>query len=315
MASTKLSVRTTDLGVAQAISNALEAAEPALDAVTLFEDGAGAWRIEAYSQGRADAEAAAAALRGRSRQADRQHRARRPARPQLGGDLAGRPAAGHRRPLRRARQPRPRAHSLRPARHPGRRRRSLRHGPSRHDARLPARHRQAGAQRAPSRRVLDLGCGSGVLAIAAARAMRAAQVIATDSDPIAVEVARANADANGARRIATACALGLDHPWLRHAAPFDLIIANILAGPLRVLAGDVSKSATPRRQRRAVGHPQPGGGGRDRRLRRPRLRRRPAPPHRRMVDADAAQAALSRSSCAGRRCGNRANCRRHRQRA
>ncbi len=98
------------------------------------------------------------------------------------------------------------------------------------------------------RRVLDLGCGSGVLAIAAARCMRGAQVIATDSDPIAVEVARANADANGARRIATACALGLDHPWLRHAAPFDLIIANILAGPLRTLAGSVSTLAAPRRQ-------------------------------------------------------------------
>jgi ribosomal protein L11 methyltransferase len=92
------------------------------------------------------------------------------------------------------------------------------------------------------RRVLDLGCGSGVLAIAAARCLHDAQVIATDSDPVAVEVARANADANGARRIATACALGLDHPWLRHAAPFDLIIANILAGPLRALAGDVSRS-------------------------------------------------------------------------
>ena len=62
MASTKLSVRTTDLVVAQAISNALEAAEPALDAVTLFEDGAGAWRVEAYSQDRVEAEAAAAAL-------------------------------------------------------------------------------------------------------------------------------------------------------------------------------------------------------------------------------------------------------------
>jgi len=72
--------------------------------------------------------------------------------------------------------------------------------------------------------------------------MHAAQVIATDSDPIAAEVARANADANGAHRIATACALGLDHPWLRHAEPFDLIIANILAGPLRTLAGDVSRS-------------------------------------------------------------------------
>ncbi len=73
-------------------------------------------------------------------------------------------------------------------------------------------------------------------------------------------------------RIATACALGLDHPWLRHAAPFDLIIANILAGPLRMLAGDVSKSASPRRQRHFVGHPQPGGGSGDCRLRRPWLR-------------------------------------------
>ena len=71
--------------------------------------------------------------------------------------------------------------------------------------------------------------------------MHEAEVIATDSDPLAVEVARANADANGARRIATACALGLDHPWLRQAAPFDLIIANILAGPLRMLAGEVSQ--------------------------------------------------------------------------
>ncbi len=90
--------------------------------------------------------------------------------------------------------------------------------------------------------MLDLGCGSGVLAIAAARAMRGAEVIASDSDPLAVEVARANADANGARRIATACAVGLEHPWIRDAAPFDLIIANILAGPLRTLAGDVSKA-------------------------------------------------------------------------
>ena len=60
MGSTKLSVRTTDLDVAQAIEAALAAADPALDAVTLFEDGPGAWRVEAYSQVRADAESAAA---------------------------------------------------------------------------------------------------------------------------------------------------------------------------------------------------------------------------------------------------------------
>jgi ribosomal protein L11 methyltransferase len=97
----------------------------------------------------------------------------------------------------------------------------------------------------PSGSFADLGCGSGVLAIAAARAMPRAQVMASDNDPIAVEVARANADANGARRVVTACALGLEHPWLRQAAPFDLIIANILAGPLRMLAGDVARAVRP----------------------------------------------------------------------
>jgi ribosomal protein L11 methyltransferase len=90
--------------------------------------------------------------------------------------------------------------------------------------------------------VLDLGCGSGVLAIAASRALPQARVFASDSDPIAVTVAHGNAVANGARRIAFACALGFDHPMLRGAAPFDLVIANILAGPLRLLAGDVAGS-------------------------------------------------------------------------
>jgi ribosomal protein L11 methyltransferase len=92
-------------------------------------------------------------------------------------------------------------------------------------------------------RVLDLGCGSGVLAIAAARALPRADVLATDSDPQAVAVAQANARANGAAgRIAFACAIGLEHPWLRHSPPFDLVIANILAGPLTVLAGDLAKA-------------------------------------------------------------------------
>lgn len=91
-------------------------------------------------------------------------------------------------------------------------------------------------------RVLDLGCGSGILAIAAARALPRAQVLATDNDPIAVSVAVENAKANGVEsRIAFACASGLAHPWLRHAAPFDLIMANILAGPLKALAPDVAK--------------------------------------------------------------------------
>ncbi len=91
--------------------------------------------------------------------------------------------------------------------------------------------------------VLDLGCGSGILAIAAARALPHARVLATDNDPVAVAVAAANAKANGAgSRIAFACADGLAHPWLRHAAPFDLVIANILTGPLRALAAGIGKA-------------------------------------------------------------------------
>ena len=241
MASTKLSVRTTDLGVAQAISNALEAAEPALDAVTLFEDGAGAWRIEAYTQSRADAEAAAKSLRAEK------------GRPVTNIKLEDLPDLNWVAISQAALPP---VIAGRFVVHGSHDRGRIPYGPrailvdtgeafgtAHHGTTLGcllAIDKLARAGR--FRRVLDLGCGSGVLAIAAARAMHGAQVIATDSDPIAVEVARANADANGARRIATVCALGLEHPWLRHAAPFDLIIANILAGPLRALAGDVSKA-------------------------------------------------------------------------
>ena len=241
MASTKLSVRTTDLGVAQAISAALEEAEPALDAVTLFEDGAGAWRIEAYTQCRADAEAAAAALRT-----------------EIGRPIAN--VALEELPdlnwVAISQAALPPVIAGRFVVHGSHDRARIPYGPrailvDAGEAFGTAHHATTLgcllaidklARTGSYRRVLDLGCGSGVLAIAAARAMRGAEVIASDSDPLAVEVARANADANGARRIATACAVGLEHPWIRDAAPFDLIIANILAGPLRTLAGDVSKA-------------------------------------------------------------------------
>ncbi|MGI9404271.1 MAG: 50S ribosomal protein L11 methyltransferase, partial [Hyphomicrobium sp.] len=92
------------------------------------------------------------------------------------------------------------------------------------------------------RRVLDLGCGSGVLAIAASRALPKAQIFATDFDAQSVAVAAQNMRANGVdQRVALARAHGLDHHALRHAAPFDLVIANILAGPLCTLASDVDK--------------------------------------------------------------------------
>ena len=98
------------------------------------------------------------------------------------------------------------------------------------------------APRFRPRTVLDLGCGSGLLAIAAARVWPAAQIIASDIDPIAVEVAAQNAGLNGAgRRVRTVVAPGLDHPALRELAPYDLVLANILAGPLIRLAPQLSR--------------------------------------------------------------------------
>jgi ribosomal protein L11 methyltransferase len=91
--------------------------------------------------------------------------------------------------------------------------------------------------------VLDLGCGSGVLAIAAARALPHADIIATDLDPQSVKVATENVRINGlAQRIALTAANGVDHMWLRQSPPFDLVIANILAGPLIRLAPAMSRT-------------------------------------------------------------------------
>ncbi len=86
------------------------------------------------------------------------------------------------------------------------------------------------------RRILDVGCGSGVLAIAAARALRA-PVIASDIDPEAVRVTADNARRNGvAPLVRTLAATGLAAPLIRRHAPYDLIFANILARPLVALA-------------------------------------------------------------------------------
>ncbi len=83
---------------------------------------------------------------------------------------------------------------------------------------------------------LDLGTGSGVLAIAAAKSL-SRQVIAADIDPVAVRVARQNFALNGVKdRVRALHASRPDHPGLAASAPFPLIVANILAGPLIRLA-------------------------------------------------------------------------------
>jgi ribosomal protein L11 methyltransferase len=99
--------------------------------------------------------------------------------------------------------------------------------------------------------VADVGTGTGLLAFAALALWPEARCIATDIDPVAVAVARDNAAINGIRlghgagELLLAAADGVDSPMLAARAPFDLIIANILAGPLIELAGDFAKALTP----------------------------------------------------------------------
>ncbi|WP_397543785.1 50S ribosomal protein L11 methyltransferase [Roseovarius salis] len=94
-------------------------------------------------------------------------------------------------------------------------------------------------------RVLDLGCGTAVLAMAAAR-IWPGTVLASDIDAVAVEVARANVAANGlAGRVDCVEVGGLDHPQIAAAAPFDLIFANILKAPLIALAPDITDALAP----------------------------------------------------------------------
>ena len=98
-------------------------------------------------------------------------------------------------------------------------------------------------QRRRFRRVLDLGCGTGVLAIAAQRAMPQARVTASDIDPVSVAVARANARINATPGIRTLTWNGV--PRAKARGGWDLLIANILARPLVALAGPISRSLAP----------------------------------------------------------------------
>ncbi|MFO1089186.1 MAG: 50S ribosomal protein L11 methyltransferase [Hyphomicrobiales bacterium] len=89
------------------------------------------------------------------------------------------------------------------------------------------------------KRVLDVGCGTGVLAIAAARACPTAAVTASDIDPEAVRVTRANARLNQAA-VQAVVANGARDPRIERGGPYDLIFANILARPLAALAAPLT---------------------------------------------------------------------------
>ena len=90
-------------------------------------------------------------------------------------------------------------------------------------------------------RIADIGCGTAVLAMAAARIFPVV-VVAGDIDPVAVDTARANIIANGLDgRVECVEAVGFGHPLLDDAAPYDLVFANILKQPLIDLAPDMAR--------------------------------------------------------------------------
>ncbi|MEL7089479.1 MAG: 50S ribosomal protein L11 methyltransferase, partial [Planctomycetota bacterium] len=92
------------------------------------------------------------------------------------------------------------------------------------------------------RSVADIGCGTAVLAMAAAKVLDAT-VVAGDIDAVAVDVAQANISANGLEgRITLAEAAGFDAADIRAEAPFDLVFANILKAPLLELASDMAQA-------------------------------------------------------------------------
>jgi ribosomal protein L11 methyltransferase len=242
MALSKLSWRTTQSDVARSIAGALEnLVDPPPDAVTQFEEGPGAWRVEAYYSGAPDVTALTAQLAGALQPG--LPPPEQTSVPELNWVAISQAAL-------------PPVAAGRFVVHGSHDRGRIPRGPNAilidaGEAFGTAHHATTqGCLLAIDRltrtrafdRVLDMGCGSGVLAIAVARALPRAVILATDYDPLSIAVAEANATANGVgQRLAFACARGLAHPWLRHAAPFDLVIANILAAPLRALAVDLGK--------------------------------------------------------------------------
>ncbi|NVO57165.1 50S ribosomal protein L11 methyltransferase [Rhodobacteraceae bacterium B1Z28] len=94
-------------------------------------------------------------------------------------------------------------------------------------------------------KVADIGCGTAVLAMAAARVWDG-EILASDIDQVAVDVAEANLKANGMSG-AVRCveAAGFDHPQLQSLAPYDLIFANILKGPLVALSPEIAANLRP----------------------------------------------------------------------
>jgi ribosomal protein L11 methyltransferase len=96
------------------------------------------------------------------------------------------------------------------------------------------------------RNLIDLGTGTGLLAFAAMHLWPTAQATASDIDPVSIDVVRENAALNGVRGLHTVVADGLSHRDLVARAPYDLVIANILAQPLIDMAPWIAASVAKR---------------------------------------------------------------------
>lgn len=102
-----------------------------------------------------------------------------------------------------------------------------------------------------ARRIADIGTGTGLLGFAAAHLWPMAQVTASDIDPVCAEVVHFNAALNRIKigpmpsEVTMVIADGMDNPLLRLRGPYDLLIANILAGPLVELADDFAAATAP----------------------------------------------------------------------
>lgn len=246
MGLTKITAGFTDRDLAHTIAGALQdLIEPAPDALTVFENGPGQWRLEAYFSDGADADALSHDIAGLLEI------------PPVAFETGDVPDLNWVAISQAALPP---VAAGRFTIHGSHDRGKVPRGPNAilidaGEAFGTAHHATTlGCLEAIDRltrvqdfaQVLDLGCGSGVLAIAVAKALPHARIVATDLDPQSVKVAADNMKLNGAgHRIATLCAAGVDHTWLRQSPPFDLVIANILAGPLTSLAPDLRRTVAP----------------------------------------------------------------------
>lgn len=93
--------------------------------------------------------------------------------------------------------------------------------------------------------VIDIGTGTGLLAFAVAHLWPAARVTATDIDPVAIDITRENAALNGIDGVRLVAADGALSDAVTAQAPYDLLVANILAGPLVSMAPEIAAIAAP----------------------------------------------------------------------